>query len=90
MAQLLSTIEDVFQISDRQSVVVVPGVPRSGGWRIKAGDPLRLRLPDGTDTHTVVGGLEMSSPPHPTSIAILLGPGLSKAAVPIGTEIWID
>ena len=87
---MLSIVEDVFQISGRGSVVVVPGIPRAGDWRIKVGDSLRLRLPDGTDTQTVVGGIEMASPPNPVFIPLLLGKGLAKGDVPIGTEIWID
>jgi hypothetical protein len=90
MAKMLSTVEDVFQISGRGSVVVVPGIPRAGDWRLKVGDPLRLRFPDGTETLTVVGGIEMASPPNPTFIPLLLGYGLGKSDVPVGTEIWID
>ena len=90
MARLLSTIEAVFQLSGRNSVVVVPGIPKEGDWRIRVGDPLRLRLPDGSDAQSIVGGIEMLSPPNPTCTPLLLGPGLTKSEVPIGTEIWID
>lgn len=89
MMRLLSAIEDVFQLSGRSSVVVVPGIPRSGDWKLKSGDPLVLRHPDGTETRTSVGGLEMVFPPSPISIALMLGPGLTKEAVPIGTQIWV-
>jgi translation elongation factor EF-Tu-like GTPase len=90
MAKLLSVVEDVFQISGRGSVVVVPGIPRKGDWHVKIGDPLTLRLPNATEASTVVRGIEMASPPHPDFIPILLGLGLTKNDVPIGTEIWVQ
>jgi len=90
MARLLSTVEDIFQLSGRSSVVVAPGIPRIGDWRVKVGDPLTLRRPDGTIETTVVGGIEMLSPPNPISIPLMLGPGLTKEAVPVGTQIWIE
>jgi hypothetical protein len=89
MARFLSMVEDVFQLSGRSSVVVAPGIPREGDWRLKTGDRLRLRAPNGQETDTIVGGLEMSSPPHPVSIALMLGPKLTTSDVPIGTEIWV-
>lgn len=90
MAKLLSVVEDVFQISSRGSVVVVPGIPRAGDWHVRAGDCLTLKLPNGNEASTSVNGIEMASPPHPLFIPILLGPGLTKDDVPIGTEIWIE
>jgi hypothetical protein len=90
VAKLLSVVEGAFQLSGQHSVVVVPGIPREGDWQLKPGDPLTLLLPDGSKVETVIGGFEMASPPNPTSIALMLGPGLTKEAVPIGTEIWVD
>jgi translation elongation factor EF-Tu-like GTPase len=90
MPKLLSVVEDVFQISGRGSVVVVPGIPREGDWHIKTGDPLTLKRPDGTAASTVVRGIEMASPPHPHFIPILLGLRLTKDDVPIGTELWVS
>ncbi|MBU2166439.1 MAG: hypothetical protein KKF88_01230 [Alphaproteobacteria bacterium] len=90
MAKLLSIVADCFALSGRSSVIVVPGIPCKGEWRVKAGDLLTLKRPDGTTQQTVVAGIELASPPHPDFIPMLLGPGLTKEAVPIGTEIWID
>ena len=90
MAKFLSVVEDVFEISGRGSIVVVPGIPREGDWHVKTGDPLTLKLPSGTEVSTVIRGIEMTSPPHPHFIQILLGLGLTKGDVPIGTEIWVD
>ena len=92
MTRLLSVVEGRFQLSGCSSVIVTPGIPRAGNWRLKVGDPLTLRLPDGTELHTVVGGVEMLSPLHlnMTSMALMLGPDLMKEDVPLGTEIWVD
>ncbi|MFN0044865.1 MAG: hypothetical protein ACKVOS_00175 [Sphingorhabdus sp.] len=90
MAKLLSVVEDVFEISGRGPVVIVPGIPRQGDWHVKIGDSLTLKLPDGTITSTEVRGIEMASLPHPRSIPILLGLGLTKCDVPIGTEVWVE
>jgi hypothetical protein len=90
MVRLLSIVTDCFALSGRSSVIVVPGIPREGDWRVKAGDLLKLKRPDGTTEETVVAGIEMASPPHPDFIPMLLGPGLTKETVPVGTEIWID
>jgi translation elongation factor EF-Tu-like GTPase len=89
MPRLLSTVEDAFQITGR-GVVVVPGIPRNGDWRLKTGDALLLRRPDGTELETCVFGIEMASPPHPTGIPILLGQNVTKKDIPIGTELWVQ
>jgi hypothetical protein len=90
VGELLSIVEDVFELSGRGSVIVVPGYPRSANLKVKVGDPLRLKLPDGTVTATVVGGIELGTPQNEKFIPLMLGPGLSKSLVPVGTEIWLD
>jgi len=87
----LSTVEDTFELSGRGSIVVVPGIPRQGErqWKIRVGEAVVLEAPDGTTRHTVIGGIEMASPPHPDFIALMLGPGVTKQMVPIGTKIWV-
>jgi hypothetical protein len=90
MPKLLSIVTDCFALSGRCCVVVVPGIPREGDWRVNLGDLLTLKRPDGTTEETVVAGIEIASRPHPDFIPMLLRPGLTKEAVPVGTEIWID
>ena len=90
MLAYLSTVDDVFELSGRGSVVVVPGIPRKGDWRIKVGDALILERPDGSKLESSVRGVEMLSPPNPTCIPLLIGVGLSKSDVPIGTKLWVD
>ena len=89
MPRLLSIVEDTFQISGR-GVIVMPGIPRQRDWRIKVGDPLFLHRPDGSALQSSVFGIEMASPPHPSCIPLLIGPGLTKDDIPVGTELWVD
>jgi hypothetical protein len=86
----LSIVEDVFDLSGRGSVVVAPGIPRSPDWQVRVGDTIRMRRPDGTEADTDIRGIEMTSPPSPLGWAIMLGVGLTKADVPIGTELLVD
>jgi hypothetical protein len=90
MPRLLSKVEDTFELSGRRGVVVAPGIPRGADLRIKVGDPVWLRRPDGTEVRSSVVGIEMLSPPHPASIPLLIGPDLTKGDLPVGTEIWVD
>jgi len=87
----LSTIEDVFELSGRGSVIVIPGIPRRGQrqWKIAVGEPVTLETPDGTKLLTIISGIELASPPHPDFIPILLGPGITKQMVPVGTKLWV-
>lgn len=87
----LSTVSDTFELSGRSSLVVVPGVPTQGlrSGSVKVGEPVVLEAPDGTLRDTVIGGLERV-PPHLGFIPIMLGPGITKPMVPIGTKIWVE
>lgn len=88
----LSTVEEVFAPSGRSSLVVVPGLPRCDAqkWNLRIGMAITLEAPDGTIRETVLGGIEMASPSHPDFIPIMLGHGLTKAMVPIGTKLWVS
>jgi translation elongation factor EF-Tu-like GTPase len=91
MKQLLSIVEDLFQISGR-GLIVVPGIPSSGNWKIKIGDTLILKRPDGIELSTIVRGIDMLNHrvPGPHPIPILLGAELTKEDVPIGTQLWVE
>lgn len=87
--ELLSIVKDVFEISGR-GLVVVPGIPLTCEFVMQLGDALLLKRPDGTEASTRVTGIEMSSGPKPLPFRpLLLGSHLTKADVPVGTEIWI-
>lgn len=88
----LATVEETFEFSGRNAIVVTPGILRHGEyvWKVKVGDPVFLEAPDGTTHQTVIGGIEMPSPPHPDFSPIMLGPGITKQMVPVGTKIWLS
>jgi hypothetical protein len=88
MLKHLSIVEDIFQITGR-GLVVVPGVPGEGNWRVKIGDAVVLKRPDGTEIATIIRGIEMVRAKR-EMFPLLLGLELNKTDVPIGTEIWID
>ncbi|HEV2597509.1 hypothetical protein [Sphingopyxis sp.] len=84
----LSTVEDTFDISGR-GLIVAPGIPLDGNWRIKIGDAITLERPDGSKVESIVRGMESFRPANATCIPLLLGSGLGKADVPIGTKLWV-
>ena len=89
MLQKISTVEDVFQVTGR-GTIVAPGIPAKNSWCIGIGDRLILKRPDGTELKTHVQGIETGGAPEINCIPLLPGPHLSKDQVPIGTEIWVD
>lgn len=92
MKIFLSKVEDVFDLKN-SGCVVVPGIPveTADKAKIKAGDELELRFPDGTTMNTKVASLSfLSRTPETPPIPIALPKEYSKKDVPIGTELWID
>ena len=67
--------------------VPVPGIIPVGDERVRAGDPLLLRRPDGSELRTTIGSLEILDP-NPTHQVVVLLKELGKEDVPIGTEVW--
>jgi len=89
MKVFLSKVDDVFQLTGR-GCVVVPGIPESWDKKvIKVGDAIILKRPDMPEICTVVQGLEMGARTTPKITPLLLGDGVSKEMVPIGTELWV-
>ena len=86
MARCLFKVEDTFLITGR-GLVLVPGIVPIGEERFRAGDPLLLKRPDGSELTTTIGGLEMLCP-NPRRDVIIMLKGFTKEDVPIGTEIW--
>lgn len=58
-----------------------------GGKRLNVGDQLELRRPNGTIITVNLYGLGFPLPGK-DGLCIELGPTLSKADIPVGTEIW--
>ena len=88
MLVYLSTVEDTFDITGR-GLIVAPGIPLDGDWRILIGDPITLERPDGSKLQSTVRGMESFRPSNTTCIPLLLETGVTKADVPIGTKLWV-
>ena len=78
---LLFVVENTFDIRD-QGLILTPGL---GKHAAKIGIRIRLVRPDGTELHTYIKGIAFH-----TYRDILVGEGVRKADVPIGTEVWLD
>jgi hypothetical protein len=83
----LIVVDDVFALTGGV-LAFTPSVPfeLADGVHLRAGDHLELRRPDGTVLHTTLFGIVRFTPSNGT-VGISLN-ALSKAEVPIGTEIW--
>jgi hypothetical protein len=88
LARRLLTVTDTFSIRGR-GIVLVPGLLPVGDERFKVGDPVLLRHPDGSETCTNIGGLELLCPNQKREVSILLIE-LGKDDVPVGTEVWSE
>jgi hypothetical protein len=87
----LITVTDVFEIAGR-GIFAAPAVPYalidSGpGERLRPGDQLELRRPDGSVARVKLCSLEWPSPSK-GGLILNLGASITKADIPVGTEIW--
>ena len=84
-------VHDTFEIKGRGVVVATDTtydqLPRE--LRLKIGDPIELRVDGKVILRTKVVGIEHCDPWSPEhTFAFLLPRDLSKADVPIGSEVW--
>src|SRR5258708_1939153 len=87
--RLLLIVDDSFEFQDG-TIHFTPGVPFAkldSGIRVKPGDRLELRRPDGTTMTTPLNSLEFFTPSR-GECGIALNKPVTKADVPAGTEIW--
>ena len=87
----LITVTEVFEVAGR-GIFAAPVVPfalidSQLGGRLRLGDQLELRRPDGSVGCCSCAALEWPSP-HQGGLILGLGTSVTKADVPIGTEIW--
>lgn len=89
MARLLFTVEDTFFIQGR-GLIPFPGIIPVGSERFRIGDSILLKRTDGTELKWPIAGIEMvfATPPQPNRPLVMSLEGLTKADVPIGTEVW--
>jgi translation elongation factor EF-Tu-like GTPase len=90
MKSYLSTVDEVFEITDR-GLVVSPGIPRDCELIVRIGDRLELVRPDDSVFTTDVVGIEHVSRSQGTitSNALQLPLGLHKEDAPPGTKLFV-
>lgn len=89
--EFLSTAENVFEIEGR-GCVIDTGLSESAlsRFHIRRQDPILLRRPNGSTVATRVHGFDFLYGPNRRSrFAIEIPPNLTKADVPVGTEIFL-
>ncbi len=88
----MSKVDDVFDL-DETGCVLAPGIPVNikPNSRIKVGDELELRFPDGRKKLTHVAGLmTLCGTPSEPPIPIGLPKEFTKANIPLKTELWVE
>jgi hypothetical protein len=91
VSKLLSVVTDVFDLSGR-GIVVIPGYPHDHPdreLRLLVGDTLEVRVPGREFVRTEIRGIEMGGPIGTRFTPLLLGLEMTKAMVPLGSELWI-
>lgn len=84
---LIGTVESVFTLSSRGTVVAV--IRRSGGT-VRRGDKIHLKTPDGVVTDSEILGIELiKKAGSPCQEAYMLPGHLPQTKIPAGTEIWL-
>ena len=83
----MSIVEEAFNL-ETGGCIITPGIPvERKNLKIKVGEPIELRRPDGTVLRTRIDRLpNPATPPIP----IALSPEFRKTDVPAGTELWIE
>jgi hypothetical protein len=82
----LFTVTHTFTVAGR-GLVLVPGLIPIGEECFKAGDPILLRFPNGRETMTRIGSLEVPLPNPRNEVLVMLTQTV-KDDVPVGTEAW--
>ena len=86
MSRRLFVVQDVFEIRGR-GVVMLPGIVVQEGELFRHGDPIHLKRPDGSVVESQIGSLVLVTP-NPGHEVVILIKELTKADIPIGTEVW--
>ena len=84
--RLLVVVDDTFEFQDGTlHFLPLVAIPSLEG--VRAGDPLELRRPDGTTINATLYGLDWPSPMR-GEMGLSVNKPLTKADIPVGTEIW--
>jgi hypothetical protein len=71
---------------EQHGTILYPGFNPGPDERLRIGDRVRLRRPDGLELRAAIGGLVFFHPGPNGEWAILVS--LEESQVPIGTEVW--
>ncbi len=85
MVRQLFTVEDVFTIRQR-GTILVPGIVPEGDEWFHIGDGLCLRRPDGSEVRTAIDGIDFFNVSEHGAYAIVVP--LPASDVPLGIEVW--
>ncbi len=89
MERLLFTVEDSFVVGWR-GMVLVPGISTDEGLRLKGGEALILKRPDGTELAIKLAAVGwFGSHAKPRGFPILVR-AFDKREVPAGTTVWLQ
>jgi len=84
----LARVEAIVEATTRGCFLVFPS-QWTADLKIRTGDGIQLRTPNGGALDTYIAAIEITSGPGASSLAVGLPRDLSKSDVPPGTEIWL-
>jgi hypothetical protein len=85
--RLICRVEATFSVRGH-GLVLCPEADLPEGVKIRVGDPVTLRLPDGHALETRIKAIELITP-NPKHIAPIILEGIvEKSEAPIGSEVW--
>ena len=87
----LMIVTNIVKITGR-GIAAWPVVPHElicsdSGERLKPGDPVELRRPDGIKSRVQLHSLEWPSP-NMGGLILMFGASVTAEEIPFGTEIW--
>jgi len=87
----VGSIEQIFQITGRAGLTVVPGLKHEGlPESLKTGSEIIIVNPDGTELETTITGLEMVNTGKPMTHAPFSLPNdIKKESIQTGAKIYV-
>jgi len=86
--KFLFKVEEVFEISGR-GCVIVPAISEGQDFKIRLGEAIQLRTPEGRTLNTHIGSVELLTTAGPSRIAIMLPPDVLSRDVAKGSDVWL-
>jgi len=82
--------EEVFEVSGRGAVLVLPKDWGGTDLKIKAGEKIQLRTSDGRVLDTRIHAIEFVKGDEGCQAAIMLPPEIRRSELSAQTEIWLS